>query len=40
MYKNGGNFPTGINPHRQQKSRLLKSGFLNGRAWRADCPTL
>lgn len=31
MYKNRGNSPTEIKPHRQQKSRLLKSGFLNGR---------
>ena len=31
MYKNGGNFPTEPKLHRQQKSRLCKSGFLNGR---------
>ena len=31
MYKNGGNFPTGINPHRQQKRHLAKGVFSNGR---------
>ena len=37
MYKNGGNIPTIAGLQGQQKSRLCKSGFLNGRAWRADC---
>ena len=31
MYKNGGNFPTGIKPHRQQKRNLAKGVFSNGR---------
>ena len=37
MYKNGGNSPSELKPHRQQKRHLAKGVFLNGRAWRADC---
>ena len=31
MYKNGGNFPTELKPHRQQKRHFVRSAFLNGR---------